>query len=471
MVSSTLKFIWMRALPFWVNAGVSLGALLSIFAIVNFISYKQYFRVDFTRGGIYSLSDQSLKVLEELDRKSEEIGDKLEIIAFFREGEAGRLRDLLETYKYKSSSVKYRFVDPDKNPTETVKYGIKSYGTIVVKFGARTIKISESTENAITNAIIKVTRATSPRICFTEGHGERDIDSVTDKIALGSFKKALEDEGYDVGKVRLWEEDALAGCEVVVVAAPLRRFADAEIQALDEFLRVGGRTMFLLEPARETKLEGLLRRWGIGLDERVVVDPTSRLFGGSPAMPVIIEYSKVHEITKDFNMATFLYLARRVFKSDGVEGIDVTEIAKTSPKSWAERRWKAGKVSPDEEDIKGPVSVAVAVEGLPGVKGEVTYGTMEEPREVKARLVVVGDSDFISNQLIELSGNKDFALNSINWLAERGELISIRPKERKGGRIVMTPKQGKAMFLIAVIGVPLAMFIGAILTFLRKRKL
>ena len=44
------------------------------------------------------------------------------------------------------------------------------------------------------------------------------------------------------------------------------------------------------------------------------------------------------------------------------------------------------------------------------------------------KLIVFGDSDFARNKYFFSSDNADLLLNSVNWLAEDYDLISIRPK-------------------------------------------
>ena len=468
------KFIKRKSLPYWTNFTVSIIGLMGILVILNVIVSKKYLRIDLTEEKLFSLSDQSIKVLKELEEKTAK-DENLEIISFYREkeGESAGIKDLLESYSYRTSKIKWKFVDPEKNPAEASRYGVTNLGTIVLILGQRNLKLQDANvnEGLITNAILKLLREKNPKLCFTEGHGEKDIDDTTNKIGLGSFKKSLQDEGFEVGKIKLWEKDSLVGCAVVVVSAPVKTFAKEEIDALREFLLIGGKAFFLVEPDTYTGIEDLVSLWGVKIDDSVVVDLASRLLGGNPMMPVITEYDKSHEITKDFHAATFMFFARRVFSEKTVEGVEKIEIAKTSVRSWAEKDYKSESISFDQgKDVQGPVPVVVAAEGIPGTKGEVVYGTMAEHSAKKARIVVAGDSDFISNQLLDLAANRDLGINIINWLAEQGELISIRPKERKGGKIIMTPGQGKLVFWLSVVVMPLIMLFGAIFAYIRKRK-
>ena len=50
-------------------------------------------------------------------------------------------------------------------------------------------------------------------------------------------------------------------------------------------------------------------------------------------------------------------------------------------------------------------------------------------KRAEGRVAAFGDADFASNQLLGFEGNQDFALNTVAWLAEDPDLISIRPRE------------------------------------------
>ena len=62
--------------------------------------------------------------------------------------------------------------------------------------------------------------------------------------------------------------------------------------------------------------------------------------------------------------------------------------------------------------------------------------------------MVIGDSDFASNQYFNFSGNGDFFLNTASFLAEEENLISIRPKERKSNPVSLTRSQGMYILML-----------------------
>jgi ABC-type uncharacterized transport system involved in gliding motility auxiliary subunit len=87
----------------------------------------------------------------------------------------------------------------------------------------------------------------------------------------------------------------------------------------------------------------------------------------------------------------------------------------------------------------------------------------------KARIVVYGTSNLASNQFLNVQGNRDFFLNTVSWLAEQEDLISIRPKDTRQTPVFLTSQQAQAVFLIPVVVLPGIVLVGGIVTLVRRR--
>ena len=96
-------------------------------------------------------------------------------------------------------------VDPDRNPELAERYKVSALGTTHLQYGGdengNGTNVTEVTEEAITNAIIRVTKSAKKTICFTDGHGEGDPDDATGQNGYGTLKTALEGEGFQIKKV------------------------------------------------------------------------------------------------------------------------------------------------------------------------------------------------------------------------------------------------------------------------------
>lgn len=454
-----------RSLKYGSNTLVLVLVVLAVVVMVNYLSTQHHVRLDMTKGKLYSLADQTVEVLKNLKKD-------VHVLAFYREGTGQALRDRLQEYDYRSDKFSFEFVDPDKHPEKAKMYDIRSYGTIVVQCGTKEEKIHEDTEKELTNAIIKVTREANKVVYFVEGHGEARVDD-TEQEGYSYVKKGLEEANYDVRTVLLAQEGKIPDdCSILVVAGAQKEFLSNEVDIIRTYIEQGGKAFFLFDPGVQTGLEDMLRAWGIQVGNDVVVDVSGigQLFGiGGVGVPIAGQYG-AHPITeKHKGIMTFYPLARSVsFRKDDLKNVEGTELAKTSSSSWAETDLKVLKgqaqAKKDPGEKRGPISLSVAA------TVNIEKGGQEGSTEKKqARLVVFGDSDFAKNRYFPQQGNGDLFLNSISWLAEEEELISIRPRQPGFNPISLTRAQGRNIFIFSVVLLPLAVLVAGIGVYVKRR--
>jgi len=457
-----------RSVKYGANAMVMSLLVLGICMMVEAISTRHDFRLDLTTNNRFTLSAQTRKVLDGL-------GNDIKILAFFNTEQPDRaaFEDLLKQYTNLSSRISYEFIDPDSNPARARQYEIKSYGTAVLETSDRQEKIDISSEEALTNGLIKVTRAGQKTIYALAGHGERGLADVGEK-GLNQLQKALENENYAVKELILMQQAAVVpdDAAVLLVAGPQTDLVPAESEALTAYLQKGGQAVFLLDPDQAPGLTAFLKPYGVELGDNMVIDPLSRIFGAGYDMPVASQY-EAHPITEDFTSATFFPIARSVQLSAPLpEQVAAQTLLSSSPQSWGETNQaelQQGSVEfTDGSDLQGPVPLAAVVT----VK-QTPAGVSPAPDDAKpadARLVVFGDSDFASNAYLGLSGNEDLLLNSLSWLAEEEDLIAIRAKNQDTAPLMLTQFQGQLAFLLAMFVLPVSVIAAGVLVFIQRRE-
>jgi len=416
-------------------AGASVGYTLTVLAVVvlvNFMAARHHRRFDLTENRDFSLSEQTIKVLEGLPRE-------VTVTSFTRETDPGyqKLKDLLEEYTYRTSKLAVKFIDPDRNPGEVKRYNVTELGTVVIESGKSETRITTSDEEALTNAIIKVTSDKERTVYFTTGHGEHDING-TERDGLSALKGALEKQNYAV-KALVLNQGVPADASALVIAGPDKPFLQAEVAMVADYAGRGGRLLLMQDPGTDPGFATLLSTYGATVRKDVVIDKVSQLFGGDARIPMVPPdgYDKLHPITKSFAYQTVYPLAASLdVKEPAPDGVTATKLAHTSEMSWgetSEEEFTSGRITLNEGvDTRGPLTVAAAFEKrapgdaapAPGNTPDAAVPAAKPP----SRLVLFGDADFASNNYFNAGGNGDLALNSIAWLVEQGELISIRPK-------------------------------------------
>jgi ABC-type uncharacterized transport system involved in gliding motility auxiliary subunit len=450
------------------NMSAAILLVLALAVVITLLSERHYLRWDLTAAGEHTLSEKTHQVLETVD-------EPVHVKAFSREGhpDSEEVERLLGAYHYASPEITYELIDPDRNPAATRRYNIRSLNTMVLEGYGRTQTVKLADEEHITNGLIRLSKAES-RVCYwVTGHGERTFTG-GDPEDLSSLQEDLSDENYRFEELFLMRRDIPEDATVVMVAAPEKPLFPEEVESLRAYLDGGGSLVVLLEPFHEAGLGLFLQDYGIRVHEDVIVDKMSRVMGGDFLLPMVAKYGP-HEITEDFRLTSFFELARSVEEVENAPPhLETTPLALTSPESWAETDMEAlnrGQVSFDpDEDRKGPIPLAVISEirpplDKPGEEEEKADGAPSG----EGKLVVFGDADFASNKYFHTSGNADFILNTLNYLAGREDLITIQKKHRDVEALMLNREQGMLVFWIPVVGLPLCILILGTLVFLRRR--
>lgn len=453
----------------------SVLVVLGILVAINYIGARQNKRWDVTANRQFSLSDQTRTVLARLD-------SPLQITVFAKEDDFQRYRDKLKEYEYISKKVSTDYIDPDKKPAIASQNQIQQYGTILFQYKGRSERVTSDTEQDLTTGVIKVVTGEQKKVYFTQGHGEKDTTSA-ERDGYNGIVAALGRENYTVDKVVLAQTGSVpSDAAVVVVAGPKIDFLPAEIDALKKFLASSGKLLLELDPAEKvdspplTNLIALAHDWGMDAGNDVVVDVSGmgQLLGTDASVPVAANYPS-HPITERFKYLTAFPFARSVtVVSGGVNGHTAQSFVETSPRSWAESDVKAlltsGKVSLDtaKGDKQGPVSIAAAV-SAPAAPDTSKANDKADAPKPEARVVVFGDSDFAANAFLGTQGNRDLFLNTIGWLSQQENLISIRPKEADDRRITLTAAQQTNLAWLAVLIIPGFIFGTGVYTWWRRR--
>ena len=471
------------------SAGVLLLAALLL--IVNYFGWKYYKRFDWTRSQLYSLSDKTRNVLKGLKKD-------VDFIVFLSPDQQAELyqptNELLQRYGGASPRVHVRVVDLEKNPVQAQQlaqqYGVTTTGVVVASGNDKRVINSndlaeldfssqETTgqprisgykgEQLFTSAILQLSEGKKPKILFTTGHGEHSLD---DQSAHG-FSGAQEILGRDNFDLSEWaslgKPAVPEGTDLLVIAGPTGSFVQPELDAFSAYLNNGGRMLVLLDPTLgpggaglvSTNLEGWLARYGIKAGPDIVVDPSNPLpFYG--AETIFLKSYGEHPITQALaksGVPILVSLARSA-AAGNAPGIRVTELLRTTAEGWGETDLgHLDKIAKGPQDVAGPVAV-----------GAVAESAATAPGKRPMRLVVFGDSDFASNQLLQVNeANQVLLSNTLNWLVEREALLEIPAKKTEQVKLTLTSQQIRNVLLLVAALPLLAAALGAYV-FVRRRR-
>lgn len=443
-------------------------------------------KLDMTRDAFYTLSPDSTKVLTG-------VADPVTVLAFFvaprgaGSDEVGvrrqraQIKTLLDLYGAACPLITWRFVDPEAEPATAERYAVRLPGTLVLERGEDRIVIKPWSifqpsdpirglraaflgEQAVTNALRRLLDAKQPTVYFTLGHGEHDLN-VPGPEGMTRLAEAIMRDHYRLLGLNLLSAGRVpADASALVLAGPTRDLAPQEETLLKDFLTGGGNVLLLVDERPPASLARLVAPLGVVLRDNFIVDMQSSFFNRPTwPIPTLNGHRITDELIRYHRMPT-LAGAGALGCNQDVRAYMIRTVAQTSRQSWAETDFTQARPRYDAGiDEMGPVSVALAV------TSDTSRPDSQAARETNEfRLVVVGDSDFVTNRAIDMQANADFFLNALAWVTRLADRFSIRPKEMQAEKIPLTDGQGSAVFYAFSLGLPLLYGLVGLATWFRR---
>ncbi|MGE0631574.1 MAG: GldG family protein [Pseudobdellovibrionaceae bacterium] len=456
-----IEFLTMKTTKKGMNMGTMIILVVALVALINFLAVRNPKVWDLSSNKTHTLSPQSSALLKQLT-------SDLTVKFFYEKGndesEAGRRQftTLIRKYQDQSDKVKLEFVEVNESPAEVEKYGVREgRGVVFLDYEGRNSRVDKVDEQEVTSALTKVMRTDEKSVYFVEGHGELNTEEVKDTSGAYMAKQFLEGSRYKVAILNMTEKPIPEDASLVVIAGPRQEFLESEISMLREYLKKGGKLILAVSASgMSTKLEGLLNEIGLALKENFVVTTMQTPMGEAvnPQVTVANIFSPSSPITKVFtNSQMVLFrLPQGIEKiASPPEGIVYDEIVKTAANSVG-----FNNINFQGERNKGPFTVGMSAKGkFPGA-GE---GAKE------MTVVVYGNRDFLGNQLILQNLNRDLYLNTVAFLTDAENLISITPRDVEVTQMVMTDTQAYVLFLGFLIPIPIIFFITALILWIKRR--
>ncbi|HVH85711.1 MAG TPA: GldG family protein [Terriglobales bacterium] len=442
-------------------ATVYVLVVLAIVSVGNVLADRYNKTYDGTANKRYSLSDQTSKIVKGLKQDAT-------ITYFDQSTRFKHAKDLLDQYANLSPKIHVEYVDPDKKPEAARQAGIKNYGTALVQVGAKKEEAKGMTEEGVTGAFIRDLKNTTRTVCFVTGSGEHQVDD-SDRYGYSRFKDLLGKDEYTAKSVSLLEKAEVPGdCTVLVIGGPAGDYQQPEVDAIKKYVEGGGRALVMLDPplkfgrseiADNDSLTSLLQSWGVSVDKDLILDlnPIGQLAGLGPQVALVTSYDP-HPIVNEIKGSATGFPLSRSLSIKNADKTSVEKLFSSSSTSLATNNLNSPAVSAsDPKNRKGPLLIAAAG----------TYNAGKENSQ--GRFVVVGSSTWLGNSFINFNGNRDLALNTINWLASDEDLISIRPKEREDRRITMTRAQFTWIRTTSQFLMPLVVIVAGVSVWWKRR--
>jgi hypothetical protein len=423
----------------------ALAALIAVVALVLVLYSVVSARAlswDLTEEGSATLSDQTRRVLDQLDRR-------IAITAFYPRDAIGRVEaaTLLARYRRTNRKITYRVLDPRLAPGEAQRFGISDTGSAAVQDLAHPdkVEIAQYTiEIDVTSAIARSIRNVHATVCFTTGNGEREVADET-VTGLSSAAGLLRQHGYRTRELDLLTHaNELKRCDAVVMSSPTSEPSKGVAKRLRGYLDGGGKAWFFNEPGYGVTLGAETKPWGLRFLSGVIfeADPDSHLPDDLSA-PIVRRYAGGSSVVRGLG-PTFYPRAQgvEVIKTHD-PGLTVTELAATSRLGYLDRAHVA-KFDP-KVDVEGPIAIGASADA-----SEVQHRGTSAARIKRTRVLAWAEADCISNGYLQAGSNGQLLVQGIDWLTQPEDLVTAVPNFPKLRSLALTQARSRyILFLMA----------------------
>ena len=394
--------------------------------MLAWITNHYTYQFDLTANKRHSLSSSSIKLLNVLDKA-------ITVHAYTTDDVTKKaIKEIIVRYQHIKSDFNLRLLNPDIDIAEAQQDGIvmnKPFA-FVIYYNNRMEHINSLSEQAISNALLRLNRRDNQQVVFLSGHGERNING-NDNRAYATLNQQLTEMGFNLQTVNLLENPLPDNTKLLVIAAPENDYLAGEIKQLEKFINNGGNLLWLADPGELQGLDKLATSLGLQLQDGVIVDNNTDLRQTlniqHPAIIPVTEYFP-HIITNTMRYNTLFPLARGISpltNENTINNWQVEALFSSYGKSWSETGGLTEEMEFDSStgDVAGPITIAVALHR--------TNLNTDEPgadQIQSQRVVVVGDSDFLSDTYLGAGANLNLGLNIFNWLIGDDDFVSIEVK-------------------------------------------
>ena len=475
-----LGFIIQKKGRYSINSSIMVMAFILIGVLIYVLAARNSIRIDTTATRQYSLANQTTEILQNLT-------NPITATAFFVPTDTTSAsyristENLLNEFKHRSSEnakFSYKYIDPDLEPTLAKNLGVSEYPSIVFQ-GQNTDGVDLSytltaplfEERDISTAIMIASGIQQKKIYIVTGHGERDttIMDINDRLGFGLARESMRNDNYAVQTLSIAQYEVIPDdAAALVIPGPTIDLSDIESNLIHQYLKSGGRLLLSIDPGTPSSYNNLINKWGITIIDGTVIDLGSSL-ANQPKTPLIqqeqfVTVDPINVITDPLSQVYFPGTAAfdQILPADEMpEYIRAKPILGTTMLSCLQINEEINTCNQNQFTILAP---SMAVEALKPINEE-----SDENAARQTKIVLFGDTDFISNYHFYNFNNSDLYLNSLNWLTEDVSLASVRAKALTYRRLVVTDREIQLIRGLSWFALPGLMTLLAFMTWWRRR--
>lgn len=435
--------------------------------------------IDCTTDKIYSLSDESRDKVGNIDKDV--------TITLINYSSNTSIMNFMEKYKSLNDHITIEEVNDLSARTDLMtEYSLEADDSLIIvssgdnekqvsqydmyTYDYSTYETIDTTEEAITNAILDVTTEEKPKIYFMNNHLMYDIQYYS------TVMQAMEDEANEVDTVDILQNGGVPeDCDTLVLTTLREDISEQERDAIIEYIKNGGEILLVCGPNLTgvdlSNFQTVLDEYGVSISDGVIFEGSSaNMISGYPDF--IVETTESTSLTENLNMSMnicFIDAGKITFDEDKLEelGVEYENLVQTTDSAFVRTNTSLSSVSRTDEDEEPESSTIAAI------------ATKTIDDSTTSKLIVFSNELFAMDMPVQINGytmytvslynNEDMLLNSVSYLNEREDTITIRKTSEEVTYTVT--EQQNIIIMTIIFAVPvLLIIIGIVVWQVRRRK-
>lgn len=446
------------------------AVIIVINLIVGQLTDKFSLSLDLTQNKIFSLTEQSIDFIKNLDKDVEIILLSEESTFVQTNDYFAQANSVLKKYDLNSEKIKLTYVDPVKNPTYLNEYSNENVteNSIIVKSGDKqkiiavqdlfdiqksynkSVITGSKAEQELTSAILYVTSENQTKIAVLKGYGEQDSTA---------FQELLKKNNFNIVEISILTQEIPDDAKLAIIYGSERDFDAQSIEKLEKFLAIGGTNLvYALNPkqAEATNLSAFLEKNNIKVKSGTVYETNmqnvlSNVFEAvndyvdeeyksnlkNADIPVLMPYCKPLESTNSENTKVLLQFSSTagIFPEGAAQDFDF------------------------EGNVSGPIPSVII--------SNVKIDTKKD-----SNIVVLGSYYALIQNCLSSNAlnNSTYFVNMISKLTAREDVgITIESKSMEGKELGINKAAANTIGVVMAIILPIVVLVFGTVVFLKRK--
>lgn len=437
--------------------------------------------LDFTEKKLYSLSDETKTKIKDLD---EEV--TIELINL---GDYDYIKEYARKYKIISDKIKIEEIDDLSSRTDLkTQYQLNDTDSlIVVKTGEKektltlydlyttdytTYQQIDTTEEALTNAIVEITIDEKPQIYIYSGKTYYDPQQVLSTVTTQLANESNEIKYLDILSTGNVPED----CDCLVITTLAEDMSDMERDKILEYIQRGGKILFLTSQnildIDTPNLDAILGQYGISIEYGAIFEQdTTKMLQNAPEFAIVdVNASFLNDIGMNLKMCLVDAGSIKLAEADKQEelGVGYEVLASTGKTSFVRTNFETNSYTRTDSDSEEG-SFTVGARATKKISDDISSEIIIYSNELCASDLQIPVSSQYYMYAVDLYNNEDIILNSISHLTERTDTITIRKTNETENYTVS--EQEDTIIKIIIFTIPtVIIIIGLVVWQVRRRR-